>query len=299
MFLMTSIGEKIKDLREYYGISQKALCDGICSQAYISRLEKGEINVSADILFLLSKRLGVEVNFFFNNYQSPSSDYLSITMNEINEATRNRNYRHLEEIVSLELKTPSTNENTEIKQFLLWHKGICVYHLNNEVGTAIKYIDQALAYSLTTNRNYSEREIEILLSKAIILFDSKNYKLSQETFEMITYNLKNNIYLVNPRIHIRAYYNYSRLLYEMGKYHEVIEASMKGIQQAKNYELLYLMGDLYFQVGRGYEKLCQFEKAYSNFEKSKNCFELNNEEELVELAQERIEELVDKSKSKL
>ncbi len=298
MLMVSNIGEKIKDIREYYGISQKALCDGICSQSYISRLEKGEINVSVDILFLLSKRLGIDVSYFFNHYDSQSGDYLSITMEEVKEATRFRNYKRVDEIVSLELKNPTTSENLEFKQFLLWHKGICVYHLEQDVEKAIAFIDEALSYSLTTNKNYSEREIEILLSKAIILFDSENYYASKENFEMITYNLKNNIYLTNPRIYIRAYYNYARLLYVMEQYYEAIEAAKKGIHHAKEYELLYLVGDLYFQLGRNYEMIGQYEKAYFHFEKSKNCFELNTEDELVQLVQERIEELVEKMKKK-
>jgi transcriptional regulator with XRE-family HTH domain len=294
MLLVSNIGDKIKDLREYYGISQKALCEGICSQAYISRLEKGEINVSADILFLLSRRLGVDVNFFFEHYNSSRSDYISITIDEINESIRNRDYNHAFEMVNLELKNPEGSNNIEVKQFLNWARGICVYHLENDVKKAIEYIDRALSFSLTTNRNYSEREIEILLSKAIILYEAENYKKSRQTFEVITYNLKQNMYLTNPKIHIRTYYNYMRLLYDMEQFHEAISMGKKGLHHAEDHELLYLMGDLYFQIGRCYEKLEQFTRAIECFERSKNCFQLNNEERLFNLANMRINQLKEK-----
>jgi transcriptional regulator with XRE-family HTH domain len=294
MLLVSNIGDKIKDLREYYGISQKALCEGICSQAYISRLEKGEINVSADILFLLSRRLGVDVNFFFEHYNSSRTDYISITIDEINESIRNRDYNHAHEMVNLELKNPEGSNNVEVKQFLNWAKGICIYYLEYDVKKAIEYIDRALSFSLTTNKNYSEREIEILLSKAIILYEAENYRKSRETYEVIAYNLKQNVYLTNPKIYIRTYYNYTKLLYDMEQYHEAISMGRKGLAHAEDNELLYLMGDLYFQIGRCYEKLEQFTRAIECFERSKNCFQLNNEERLFNLANMRINQLKEK-----
>lgn len=45
------IGKKIKELRQVVGITQGELGDGICTQALISRIEKGDIYPNATSLF--------------------------------------------------------------------------------------------------------------------------------------------------------------------------------------------------------------------------------------------------------
>ncbi|WP_406686207.1 helix-turn-helix domain-containing protein, partial [Rossellomorea vietnamensis] len=59
------IGKKIKELRQEVNITQGELAEGICTQALISRIEKGETDPNATALYQISKRLGVDVNYFF------------------------------------------------------------------------------------------------------------------------------------------------------------------------------------------------------------------------------------------
>jgi transcriptional regulator with XRE-family HTH domain len=58
------IGNKIKELRQVVDITQGELADGICTQALISRMEKGDIYPNATTLYQISKKLGVDVNYF-------------------------------------------------------------------------------------------------------------------------------------------------------------------------------------------------------------------------------------------
>ncbi|QHS24062.1 helix-turn-helix transcriptional regulator [Virgibacillus sp. MSP4-1] len=291
MLISGNIGEKIKDLREFYGISQKDLCKGICSQAYVSRLEKGEINVSADLLFMLSKRLGVEVNFFFENYKSSRSEYVSVTMDEIKEAIHNRDYELVEEMVELELKNPLFKENLEGRQFLLWHKGICKYIVRNNIDEAMFYIDEALSCSLTTNKNYSQREIEIMLSKAIILHLTNKFNDSKKIYIELISALNKNIYITDPKIFVKSYYNFVRLLVKLNEYDEAVKNAKIGLRYAKKNELLFLQGDLYFQIARCYELMKDYIVAKKNYQLSSYCFNLSEHNELYELAVENIEEM--------
>ncbi|MBB6454106.1 transcriptional regulator with XRE-family HTH domain [Salirhabdus euzebyi] len=295
MLISGNIGEKIKDLREYYGISQKSLCDGICSQAYISRLEKGEINVSADILFLLSRRFGIDINFFFENYNSPRSEYITLTINSIRDAIKKRDYNHVEQIVSLEMKNALFTNNLEGKQFLLWNKGICSYHLGKGRDKALEYINEALACSITTTKNYSEREIEILLSKAIILLETERYYESKTIFEELLYALTKNVHISDVKINVRSYYNYVRLLIKIGQYKEAIENGEQGIYIAQKNDLIYLQGEIYFQIGRCYSYLEDNINALEFFKKASYCFDLNREEKLYNLALTRIDEIHNKA----
>ena len=45
--------------------SQKELAEGICKQGQISRLENGEYTPGSDVLYKLSKKLNVSMDYFF------------------------------------------------------------------------------------------------------------------------------------------------------------------------------------------------------------------------------------------
>ncbi|MBV6684081.1 helix-turn-helix domain-containing protein [Bacillus sp. JRC01] len=70
------IGKKIKELRKAIGITQGELAEGICTQALISRIEKGDIYPSATVLYRISQRLGVDVNYFFEIGSTERHDYI-------------------------------------------------------------------------------------------------------------------------------------------------------------------------------------------------------------------------------
>ncbi|MBR8644357.1 helix-turn-helix transcriptional regulator [[Brevibacterium] frigoritolerans] len=54
----------MKELRKQIGLSQEELATGICTQAQISKIEKGDVYPYASTLYLISQRLGVDVNYF-------------------------------------------------------------------------------------------------------------------------------------------------------------------------------------------------------------------------------------------
>ncbi|WP_169728525.1 helix-turn-helix domain-containing protein [Salibacterium aidingense] len=52
----------IKKMRKEQGISQEDLCDGICSQSMLSRIEKGDYKASFQTIKQLAQRLGIDMN---------------------------------------------------------------------------------------------------------------------------------------------------------------------------------------------------------------------------------------------
>lgn len=50
------IGKKIKELEKGVGVTQGGLADGICTQALISRIEKGDIFPGATVLYQISNK---------------------------------------------------------------------------------------------------------------------------------------------------------------------------------------------------------------------------------------------------
>ncbi len=59
-----AIGRTIRAAREKAGLSQQALCEGICSLPTLSKIENGVQNPSRKTLQYISERLGIDLELF-------------------------------------------------------------------------------------------------------------------------------------------------------------------------------------------------------------------------------------------
>ena len=68
------IGNEIKRIRKEKKMTQKELCDGICSQAEISKIENGRNSPTIDLLQQIAKRLRIPMSILFRDqYKSEHS----------------------------------------------------------------------------------------------------------------------------------------------------------------------------------------------------------------------------------
>jgi transcriptional regulator with XRE-family HTH domain len=88
-----NIGKTIKELRKFNGLSQTELSQGLCTQAQISKLENGTETPSSELLYFLSQRLGVDMNYFFDIKGTPRLDYVIEVQNQLRKNIRNRDYQ--------------------------------------------------------------------------------------------------------------------------------------------------------------------------------------------------------------
>ncbi len=58
------LSKRFKNRRKELGFTQKELAEGICEQSLISRVEKLGVAPTSDILFALSQRLQVSMDYF-------------------------------------------------------------------------------------------------------------------------------------------------------------------------------------------------------------------------------------------
>lgn len=287
-----TIGQTVKNLRKIAGLSQKELAKDICSQAQICKIEKNHEHPSSYILNKLAKRLGVDMNYFFDIQETPRLDYLLEVKELVREMIRDRNYQKVYEIISSEKKSPlfQTNEN---KQFLLWHEAICLHYNEKKSEEALEQLFTALNLTYSHNtRYYTENEIEILNSIAIIQKDLKLYKESESNFrdslKLINYIPKLN----NKQIKIRLIYGLSKLLTDQGKYEESIEYCRDGILLCKKLETLYLFGELHYQLGSNFARLKDIPMAELAFNKAINIFAIQDNHNFVALVEKLRDELL-------
>jgi len=70
------LARRLREARERAGLSQRALARGICTAAYVSRLEKGERIPSLQLLRRLASRLGADADELASGLPSTSYDRL-------------------------------------------------------------------------------------------------------------------------------------------------------------------------------------------------------------------------------
>ncbi len=189
-----AVGKKIKELRKNIGLSQEELAEGICTQAQISKIEKGIVFPYASTLYLISQKLGVDVNYFFDIGMTPRLDYVQEVSHQLKKARRTFNYDEIKQIVKAEELNPLFLQNNANLQILKWHKGIYEYELDKNVKKAIDTLSEAINLTHKNNKVYSERELEIFISIGIFYFN-EDLNRAEEVFQEIMEGIKQSTIL--------------------------------------------------------------------------------------------------------
>ncbi|SEH76999.1 Helix-turn-helix domain-containing protein [Halobacillus karajensis] len=247
------IGEVIKELRLAADMSQKELAEGICSQAQISKLEKGSEFPYSVTLYPLAQRLGVDMNYFFEVTHNPDIDYVKKIRKKIRYFIRLRDYKSVNEIVQSSIRNPLFSDN-ESQQFLFWHLGIVKFYLEGNKTASLNLLEKAK--NMTYNPKFhKERELEIMNSIGIIQNETKDYHSAYITYIDVLKHLRSLPKVKDELFEVRILYSISRNLAQMGRYEEAIEYSLDGIESCKTNESLYLLGELKYMVGYSYLNL--------------------------------------------
>lgn len=250
-------GQKIRDLRKYLRLTQGELANNICSQQMISKLENHEeVYPSAEILYHISKRLGVPMEYFFENNDLLNINYVVDSCEQIDQLIRKSKYEDAFELIKLEKNNPLFNKD-HLRMYLLWREGICLGYLKNDFAMGIDLINQALKLSKTSPKNYSIEELDILTSKAIFHGKLKEWEVANNLYETIISNAERLLFLKDRSTLINGCYNASRTAYLLKDYEKAVELSAKGISICRTGNTFYLLGKLYYQ------------KAQSLYKKSK------------------------------
>ncbi|TMU84290.1 helix-turn-helix transcriptional regulator [Bacillus sp. BHET2] len=272
------IGKKIKELRKTVGLTQGELADGICTQALISRIEKGDVDPNATSLYQISKKLGVDVNYFFEIGTTPRLDYLKEVERQLRKLRKKHRYKEMIEMVRAEENNPLFKEKENL-QLLYWHKGIYIFEVENNGEEAFPLLKKALFLTADSKKALSEREMEILLTMGGFYVGIEDYSAALKYYDQV----KNAIHLTgqlnDKSIKTRLLYNVARALTRLGRYKDSIESCKEGIRWCIEEEHLYGLAQLHYHMGYNFELEENLEEAIIYIEKSIFMFELlgNNE----------------------
>lgn len=280
MSTLNEIGQAINSLRKMARLSQEELSRDICSQAQLSKIENKNENPSETVLYKLSKKLGVDMNYFFEITETQRLDYLKKVKELIEECKRERDYQRLRKILKAEMLKPIF-QGSEKQQYLLWHEAICIHYLEQDSDNAIHLLHHALTLSAhPQKRFYRETELEILNSMAIMRKDQKQYVEAEKLFRQCLNTMK-FAPLSNKILKIRLLYGFSKLLTDIGRYEESKELCIEGVALCKRNEVLYLFGELQYQLGSNYARMGERNSAIEAFERAIKIFEIQDNQEFV------------------
>lgn len=280
------LGELIKELRIKNQLSQNELAKGICTQALISKVEKGETIPSIDIFKQLAKRLNVPLDYIIKRMDYLNYDYIDELYYQIRRLLRERNYTEIYSLVLSEKRSPSVS-NMYHKQFLMWQEGICLYHINKDMNSSLSILHQALDLIEGSEGNI-ERTIEILNSIGVIYFEEQQYHSALTQFEEAIHLLEHSILIQDQTIFIKVYYNHAKVLTRLNSHEQSIHFCNKGLQRCLHMESNYLLGELYYHKGYNLRILDRSQESIAEFEKSIALFEIQSQHDFAEAALEQI-----------
>ncbi|HFU3946243.1 TPA: helix-turn-helix domain-containing protein [Streptococcus suis] len=242
---MNMLGEKLRLRRKELKLSQKTLAEGICEQSQISKIERGSFMPSAELLFKLSKRLEVPLDYFFNEQIEVKSN-LSHFKQLSSKLLEDRNYDDLEYIYQLEVEKKGIL-SFEDKMYLEWSKAIIDFYKYNLTSQAISHLEQILP------RLSSSTAIYLKILNTLSNFYSqvgleeeyeKNYQLLKELYQ--TKDLTNQEFLFG---YIRIRFNYAHHLQSQKKYTEAMQEALEMIEFCKSKQTSYQLAPFLILVG--------------------------------------------------
>lgn len=242
---MSTLAEKFRTKRKELGLSQQNLAEGICEQSQISKIERGHFIPSADLLFKLSQRLEVPLDYFFNEQievKSNLSNFKHLSARLLDD----RNYDDLEYIYKIEVER-STFLTLEDRTYLEWIKAIIDFYQYELQFEAISHLENILSKVASTTLIY----LKVLntLSNFYSLVGREedyeaNYSHLIELYQ--TKNLDHQGFLFG---YIRVRYNYAHYLVSKEKYNEAIQEALETIELCKDRQTSYQLAPLLVLVG--------------------------------------------------
>jgi transcriptional activator len=242
---MTILAEKFRIKRKELGLSQHVLAEGICEQSQISKIERGHFIPSADLLFKLSQRLEVPLDYFFNEQievKSNLSNFKHLSARLLDD----RDYDDLEYLYKIEIDR-NTFLPLEDRMYLEWIKGIIDFYKLNLQNEAISSLERVL--SKVSSKNLIYLKVLNTLSNFYSLVGREqdyeaNYSLLMELYQ--TKNLEYQEFLFG---YIRVRYNYAHYLVSKEKYNEALQEALETIELCKERQTSYQLAPLLILVG--------------------------------------------------
>ncbi|MBS4190139.1 helix-turn-helix transcriptional regulator [Bacillus sp. FJAT-49705] len=284
-------GEMLQSFRQFKNLTVKELAEGICTEEELISFEKERSYPTLDVLFKIAIKLEVELTHFLDIASKSTVSYPNAVIQIIEKYKRERNYEAINTIVQQEQRNPLFNQKP-LKQYLMWHEGICCHHLDKNSDKAFDILSKAIALTNPRRVSLSEREIEILTSIGLIFYETQNYRSAITIFMEALSNIENLPSILNMKGKLRILFGLSQALTDIGEYEESLTYCHKGLNLCINEELLYLLNEFHYQIGENYVKMGEIEKGKEYLEECLHLLKLERKTKIFNIIEEEIDKLL-------
>lgn len=242
----TLLATRMKNRRRELKLSQKELAEGICKQGQISRLESGEYSPGSELLFQLARKLGVSMDYFFDEDISNESTELI----EFKKIAKNfidlRDYESLKYIYELEKETVHRLSLSD-KIYLDWVAALVDFYFYDKKEKGIDKLEKIIKSHTQVDTYY----LQICNTLFNFYYDTENLnKFESIRLELIKHLKQLNINTIEElEISIKFNYNLSRFYWLQNKIDLAIKQITKSINLCQTYKTTYLMPDLFLLLG--------------------------------------------------
>ncbi|WP_214483787.1 helix-turn-helix domain-containing protein [Bacillus sp. SM2101] len=237
------IGLRIKEQREILNMTQKQLCEGICSQAHLSRIEHGSTYPTTYIVEKIANRINVDINRLLGDVTLYQNHYIEQFNIEVQKSLAKSDYEDVALIIKREENNPIFFSGENLRVFLRY-KAIIMYFYYKNPDESLNIINKVLLIDQPEN-SYNYLDIEIKSLKANIIFNQGDIKQSINIYEDIMESIKNMEKINYGKLYNRITYNYSRILFAFKDYNKSLTICLKGISYSKNIFSMYYLDHLY------------------------------------------------------
>jgi tetratricopeptide (TPR) repeat protein len=287
--LSEMVGKNLNSIRVKQKMSQSNTAMGICTQAMLSKIERGICSPSIEILYPLCKRLNIDISLLIKDSLSERADYVNEVYFQLRKFVNTRNYYEVMKIVTFEKKTPLA-KLPSFKKLLLWHEAIYIFYIKKNNELCFQVINDALSIDRFQDK-YSSVDLEILITKAIFQVDNKQYQSAIETFKKVEKNIKEFPVEVDSNIMIKFNYNFCRALRLSGRIEESIRYARKTIKKCIESQSMYLLDDVYTQLGISQKEVLQWEASQSSFERAYQIYKLKGNHDMMTLVLNKLDNI--------
>ena len=280
------LGELVKRARKEMGLTQKDLAAGICTQALISRIEKGDIIPKKSISDQLGKRLELaETDLSQVTHKAKYNEEISQLKITIRKYLEKRDYETIELLLKHNEFIIKKTETENNQAFFLWIKASLQDKLYGQKEKALTVLNDISLKGLD-----EELVLEILNAIGVIYYQNNKFDQALNVF-------RNGINIVDEHIHYKVQakimLNYALTLEETDSEKEALEVIMRAIDSIVNQNSMFLLGDLYHTKGYLLRKLGHLEEAKKSNQLALSIFEIQKNNEFKMMTQLEIKEIND------
>ncbi|MGM0216829.1 helix-turn-helix domain-containing protein [Enterococcus sp. AZ109] len=235
-----SFGEVIKVLRKAKKLSQKDLCEGICSQPMLSSIESGKYVPNSKLLIQLCQKLEVSIDTIILNDHYEISEEKDFSK-QAEQLCNNHQYKELK-VFLRQPEVENSIQSSRQLQAYYYYLGCSSFHLDKE----LQECKQNLKLSIAEAASFTKADSLTRLGLASLAMVNAKQLRKSSCKKYIEQSLQ-GIYEVyyEPNLNIIFYLN-GLALFELEEYEEAALMIDAGIAFVVKHDSHFMLANLFY-----------------------------------------------------